>query len=115
MVLYLTLISLCQLLGEIIVSYFQIPIPGPVVGMVILLAYLLVKGNVPNDLARVTDGLHKHMQLLYVPAASGVMVYLGLLASNAVAFTLSIAISTVVGIVVTGVTLQWLTKGRRDG
>lgn len=115
MLRYLTLIFVCQLVGELFVGAFGLPIPGPVAGLLALLLFLVIRGHVPAELAEVTDGLQRHMQLLYVPAATGVMVYLGLLASHLVAFSLSILVSTIVGIGVTGVVLQLLLKGRRDG
>ena len=56
---YLTLILACQLLGEFTVSAAGIPVPGPVVGMVLLFVFLLVKGSVPEQLASVSSGLLK--------------------------------------------------------
>ena len=115
MLLYLTLIFVCQLLGELFVGALGLPLPGPIAGMVFLLLFLIVRKSVPDQLAEITDGMQRHMQLLYIPAATGVMVYLGLLASQMLAFSLSIAVSTIIGIGVTGVVLQFLLKRRNNG
>jgi len=43
MIASLSLILLCQLAGEVIVRGFALPMPGPVVGLVLLLGLLLAR------------------------------------------------------------------------
>ena len=41
MIASLSLILLCQLVGEVVVRALAVPVPGPVVGLVLLLLLLL--------------------------------------------------------------------------
>ena len=44
----LTLILVCQLIGEVGVLVTGLPVPGPVIGMLLLLGWLFLKGGVPE-------------------------------------------------------------------
>ena len=79
MVGYLTLILSCQLLGEVIVGALGLPVPGPVLGMAFLFAFLLIRGHVPDALGATADGLLRNMSLLFVPAGTGVIMHVTLL------------------------------------
>jgi len=46
---YLTLILACQLIGEFAVSTANIPFPGPVAGMILLLGGMLLGGIKSKD------------------------------------------------------------------
>jgi len=110
----LTLILVCQLVGELVVGALNIPIPGPVVGMLLLLAVLFVKGNVTRTLETTTDGLLRAMSLLFVPAGTGVMMHFQLLGEALVPLSIAVVVSTTVTIVVTALMMRWLDKGRSD-
>jgi holin-like protein len=98
---YLTLVFSCQLAGEMMVTALRIPLPGPVLGMVLLFVFLSWKGGVPQELARIGDALLSSLSLLFVPAGVGVMAHFALLRQDW--FPLSVAIigSTLVTIAVT--------------
>ena len=108
---YLTLIFSCQLAGELVVGALGLSLPGPVLGMLILFAWLLWRG-LPEDLARVADALLGHLSLLFVPAGVGVMVHLGLLGADWLPITGALVVSTALTVAVTGLVMAWL--GRRD-
>jgi putative effector of murein hydrolase LrgA (UPF0299 family) len=122
----LGLILLCQLLGEIVVRGFGAPIPGPVVGLVILL--LLLQGRDRLDLLRrgplgdggverAASGMLAHLSLLFVPAGVGVVQHLDLVSSHGVAIFVILAVSAIVTLVVTAVTFiltSRLLERRRD-
>lgn len=98
---YLTLILVCQLIGEAFVVWSGLPVPGPVIGMVLLFAGLLVKGSLPDGLANVSDTLLTHLSLLFVPAGVGVMLHIGLLGDEWIAISTALVVSTLVTIAVT--------------
>lgn len=106
----LTLILSCQLGGELVVRYFDLSIPGPVVGMVLLFAILLARGTVPADLGSVGDALLKHLALLFVPAGVGVMAHLGLLGQDWLPISVALVGSTVATIAVTALAMSWLAR-----
>ncbi len=92
----------CQLAGEYAVRALDLPVPGPVVGLVLLLVVLQVREPAPTSgLARVCDGMLDHLQLLFVPAGVGVVQYLSLLAASAVPLAVGLAVSWVAGLLTT--------------
>ena len=103
---HLTVILLCQLAGEIIAKAAGLPVPGPVIGMVILFCGLLLRGNMPPELETVTGFLHRYLPLLFVPAGVGVITSLDLLARSWVPLAGAIVIGTGVTIAVTGLVMQ---------
>jgi holin-like protein len=109
---HLTLILVCQLIGEVFVVWSGLPVPGPVVGMVILFTGLVVKGALPDDLAKVSDTLLTHLSLLFVPAGVGVMLHIGLLGKEWVAISVALLVSTLVTIAVTAAIMVGLNKLR---
>lgn len=72
----------CQLAGEIITSLGTLSIPGPVIGMLLLLIGLLIKKEVPKGLQEAGGGLLQHIGLLFVPAGAGISLYLSLIAKE---------------------------------
>ena len=105
----------CQLLGEIIVRAFGLPLPGPVLGMGLLFFYLLLRTDwgaqkIPAPIASVADGLLGHLSILFVPASVGLMRYFDLLAANALTVTLAVTVSTVLAMAATAVTFRLLSR-----
>lgn len=71
-----------QLVGDVISTGFDLPIPGPVIGMILLLLLLILKGQVPEDLGKTSDGLTSHIGLFFVPAGAGVSLYLDMIGAQ---------------------------------
>jgi putative effector of murein hydrolase LrgA (UPF0299 family) len=113
----LTLLLVCQLAGEMVVAALGLPIPGPVVGMALLFVGLLIKGGIPDDLARTADGILTNLSLLFVPAGVGVMLHASLLGRDWLAISVGLVGSTVVTIVVTALVMVALKRwtAPRDG
>lgn len=114
MLFYLTLILSCQLLGELFVAATGLPVPGPVVGMLILFAGLTIRGNVPDGLAMVADALLSHLSLLFVPAGVGVIVHFALIGTEAVPISVALVASTLLTIAVTAAAMVLFTRMRGD-
>ena len=106
----LTLIFCCQLAGESLVTAAALPIPGPVCGMALLVAGLLLRGGIPDDLAKVGDALLGNLSLLFVPAGVGVMLHLGLLQAEILPISIALIGSTLITIAVTATLMQWLNR-----
>lgn len=93
---------LFQALGELL-SNFLIPfIPGPVIGLVLLLLFLLLARRLPADIDSVGSGILQHLGLLFIPASVGVLLYLPILRANAWAVVGTLLVSVVAAIAVTG-------------
>ena len=110
MIASLSLILLCQLTGEVIVRGLGLPMPGPVVGLIILLLLLLARdrftimarGPLQADgVEGASRGLLAHLSLLFIPAGVGVVQKLDLLAEHGVAILGILAVSVVVTLLVT--------------
>lgn len=106
---------LWQAIGELSSKFLLPSIPGPVLGLVLLVAYLFVKGEVNTPLAEVADGFRQHLGLLFVPASVGVVLYLPELKAHALAVSLALVVSVVLAIGVTAVVLKacWLVIIKR--
>lgn len=113
MLFYLTLILCCQLAGELLVVAVGIPVPGPVVGMVILFVGLLASGGVPEGLATVADALLSHLSLLFVPAGVGIVVHFALIGTDALPISVALVASTLLTIAVTAWCMLFFTRGER--
>jgi holin-like protein len=110
MIASLSLILLCQLAGEVFVRALTLPMPGPVVGLLLLLVLLLARdrfkllarGPLQQDgVENASRGLLAHLSLLFVPAGVGVVQKLDLIAEHGIAVIVILAISVVVTLLVT--------------
>lgn len=96
------LIVLHLALGNLLVGWAKLPIPGSVVGMVLMAASLHV-GLVPVARVRRTSGLLlRHMALFFVPPGVGLMLYFDLLSREWPAIVAAGVVSTVAVMLVVG-------------
>jgi holin-like protein len=101
---------LCQLLGELLVLLTGVPVPGPVVGMVLLLLVLVVFKRTPGSVRLVSEGLLRHLALLYVPAGVGLMVHLEMVSQYWLAILVALLVSTFVTLLVTALMFRLLGR-----
>ncbi len=104
-----------QFLGSLLVDSAGLPVPGNVVGMLLLFAALR-SGIVDSESVRAAaDLLLSHLALLFVPAGVGVMVYFDLIAKEWLPIIVATVVSTFVVMAVTGWCATLLEKGKGDG
>jgi len=109
----LSLLLLCQGVGELIVRGAGWPVPGPVVGMVLLFVGLLWYGRIPASLESTGGGLLRYLSLLFVPAGVGLIAHLDRIAANLAAIAAPVLVGTLITILVTGWVVQLLQRGGR--
>ncbi|ABI55779.1 CidA/LrgA family protein [Alkalilimnicola ehrlichii MLHE-1] len=110
------LLLVFQLVGEFLSRVLHLPIPGPVIGMMLLFAALVIRGGVPKGLRLAGEGLLAYLALLFVPAGVGLMAHLRLIGQDGLAILVALLVSTVLTLAVTGWLLQVLQRRRRhDG
>ncbi len=97
-----------QLLGEILARALHLPVPGPVIGMVLLTVLLLRRRTPPAWLEPTTQGLLRHLGLLFVPAGVGIIVHAELLARAWLPLLLTLLLGTTLTLVVTALSLRLL-------
>lgn len=101
-------ILLFQSLGELI-SKFALPtLPGPVIGLVLLILWLVLRKGVNPELASVADGFSQYFGLLFVPAAVGVVLFLPQLKANALAIVSALLGSVVLTIATSALIVRFL-------
>mgnify|MGYP001482499917 CR=1 FL=1 len=100
---------LCQSAGEALVRLLHWRLPGPVIGMVLLLV-LLQWPAVRSSVAACADALLAHLSLLFVPVGVGVMTHLGVLADYGPRLLLALVVSTWIGLAVTALVLRLLLR-----
>ncbi len=100
---------LCQTAGELLARLLQLPLPGPVLGMLLLLVALRWS-RVRTPVGAVADALLAHLSLLFVPVGVGVMTHLGLLSQYGLRMLVAIVVSTWIGLAVTAVVLRVLLR-----
>ena len=119
MIASLSLILLCQLAGEVFVRGLGLPMPGPVVGLLLLLVLLLARdrfkvlarGPLQQDgVENASRNLLAHLSLLFVPAGVGVVQKLDLIAEHGIAIIVILAVSVVVTLVVTVATFRLASR-----
>ena len=111
----LALLLGCQLAGEALRRAAHLPVPGPVIGMLLLAAILLARPRPSrkaeptqqsSELDRVSGSLISHMGLLFVPAGVGVIAQLPLLRGQWAPVICGLLGSTLIGLLVTALVMQ---------
>ena len=119
MIASLSLILLCQLAGEVFVRGLRLPLPGPVIGLVLLLGLLLARDHFPvlargplqgDGVESVSRIMLANLSLLFVPAGVGVVQKLDLVAEHGIAFLFVLVVSVMVTLVVTVVTFLLVSR-----
>lgn len=108
MILEFLVLLACQLLGSWLSDTLQLPIPGPVVGMVLLFAYLTLRGGLPDAMAKASAPLLKHMSLLFIPSGAGILLYLDQVYAEWLAIVAALLVSTLLALLISAWTLSRL-------
>lgn len=113
----LTWLILFQLLGTVL-NVLLLPIlPGPIIGLLLLLAFLRMRGEVSESLSQGSTQLLRFLPLFLIPPAVGVIVYADALAEDFWAIAVSLVVSLAVSLVFAGLLMQTLIdrKQRKEG
>lgn len=118
----LALILACQLIGEVATRAAGLPVPGPVLGMLLLLGWLSLRGGISEDLGRTADALLANLSLLFVPAGVGVLVHWERVSDQWGAIAAALILGTLFTLATTALTMalamalvrRWTTRGRAD-
>lgn len=130
MIVSLTLILMAQLLGEALMRGLSLPVPGPVLGMAVLLLFFAIRDRSPGLSRRIlppplVDGrlegtgktLLANLSLMFVPAGAGIVGRLDVLAAQGVALAIVVLVSTLLTLAATACTFvlvsRWLAPGER--
>ncbi|WP_419603703.1 CidA/LrgA family protein [Thiolapillus sp.] len=106
----MTLLLIYQLVGEIGVHMLQWPVPGPVLGMVLLFLTLLLRKGIPASIDSSSHALLNHLSLLFVPAGVGMMVYLERLKQEWLPIVAALFLGTLITLSVSALVMQATTR-----
>lgn len=106
----IALILALWFLGELIHYFFKLPIPGNVIGMLILLVGLITKLIKVEMLEETSDFLMNHLAFFFIPAGVGLLTCMDIIKKAFIPLSLTILFSTIIVLVVTGLTVQAIQK-----
>lgn len=110
----LTVLLVFQLIGEVTVQLAGLPIPGPVIGLLLLFLALCVRGSLAVPLRDTANGILQHLSLLFVPAGVGVMVHFARISGEWLPILAAVLVSTALAIAVSALVMRALMRGRSD-
>ena len=106
----ITALFLCQLAGELLVQWLGLPVPGPLIGMLLLFVALLVRGRVPEALGETAGHLLRNLMLLFIPAVTGVMLHFERVGREWLPFLAAGIAGAAFTMTVTALTLRWMIR-----
>ncbi|MDA9558804.1 CidA/LrgA family protein [Alphaproteobacteria bacterium] len=106
-----------QLIGEFLQKLFTLTLPGPVIGMILLLSSMLLlkrneifKNKIETPLVQLSEVLTSYLPLLFVPVGVGVVMHLSYLKNSYLEILLIILVSTLLTIGFTAFVMNKLSK-----
>ncbi len=97
-----------QILGTGLSAWCMPAIPGPIIGLVLLLVYLCCRGKVPESLNTTASALIGYLPLLLVPPAVSIMAYFHVIERQLWLLLATLVLSLIPAIVFTGWLMQFL-------
>lgn len=106
----LLIILSIYLLGEFISKYFNFPLPGNIIGMLILLTLLCLGIIDVKKVENVSNFFLDHLAFFFIPAGVGLITSLALLKDTWLQILMVCLLTTIFTIGVTGRIVQGLQK-----
>jgi len=107
-----------QLLGEFFKKFFEMRIPGPVIGLILLLVTLIFLkkfkktaiNNLKADVINTSNYILSYLSLLFVPIGVGVVMHLSYLENNLFRVLIIVFISTILTIAGTAFLMEKINR-----
>ncbi|MCF2624909.1 CidA/LrgA family protein [Fusobacterium perfoetens] len=96
--------------GVIIQNLFHLPLPGTILGMLILFILLWTKVLKVESVEKVCDFLILNMIIFFLPPAVELLEYMTLLKTGFFKILILLIVTTVITMVVTGKTVEYCIK-----
>lgn len=114
------LIFLFQLIGELVQKVLELNIPGPVIGLILLLTSLLLSKKydhklikkLKNNLINSAENLVHYIPLFFLPVGVGVVMHLSFLEGSLVKVLFIIVFGTLITLAITGLLMEKLLKNK---
>jgi putative effector of murein hydrolase LrgA (UPF0299 family) len=98
-----------QFIGESISILFSLLVPGPVIGMVLLLIFLILRKSSFKSLDNTVGTLLRYLPLLFIPAAMGIITQIDLIAKEFWAIFIALIFGTLIALAFSAKLMDYLT------
>lgn len=87
-----------QLIGEVVTRGLGLPLPGPVLGLLLLVLGCVLRPSLAQMLRPVTSTILGNLSLFFVPAGVGVVAHLQQFRQDGFAIAIALTVSTALAI-----------------
>lgn len=106
----LAILLVFQSVGEVFSYALRLPVPGPVIGMILLFCWLAIDDRLLAIIQGTTAELLKHLSLLFVPAGVGIMVHGSRIGGEWMPIIVALVLSTWLAIATTALVTRALMR-----
>ncbi|MDY7579238.1 CidA/LrgA family protein [Herbaspirillum sp. RTI4] len=114
MLLTFAILLIFQCLGEGLSFALHLPIPGAVVGMLLLFIALLIVPGLLERIEATGSELLRHLSLLFVPAGVGIVVSAATVRGHWLAVIVATVVSTILSLAVTAIVVRLCMKSKKS-
>ena len=107
----LLILLIFLLLGGVTQQFFDLPVPASIIGMLLLLVALIVRGSASDSLKKITSVLSPLLPLFLIPVSVGVVTEKHALQEHGLALLAILAISIIPGALVCALIMSRGKKG----
>lgn len=93
--------------GNLIQHWFELPLPGSILGMLLLLGTLMLLGKIPESLQRITQTLAPLLPLFIIPVSVGIVTQEALIREHGLMLLAILLVSLIPGTLL----CAWIMKG----
>lgn len=101
---------LFTVIGNLLSNGLNLPVPGSVVGLILLVVYIQWRGEISEPLDKVSQFCIRYLAVLFIPGCVGMFFLTDLLLSQWLPIALAMLVATPVSLVLTALLMQWLLK-----
>ncbi len=101
---------LFTVIGNFLSEGLGLPVPGSVIGLILLVIYIQLQGEVSESLDSVSQFCIRYLALLFIPGCVGIYFLGDLLADQWLPILAAVLIATPLSLIFTAVVMQWTLK-----
>jgi holin-like protein len=116
------IIFLYQLVGEVFQKYFDLVIPGPVIGLILFFITLILLKKIRSkpiqiskeNLIKTSNQIISYLPLLFIPIGVGVIMHINYIGKNILQILAVIFLSTIITLVITAKLMEKINKDMKS-
>lgn len=106
------ILVLFQFAGEWIKTQWQLVLPGPIIGMLLLFICLIIFQGIPKPLLQAGPLLIRYLAIMFLPAAAGIFFLGDTIGNQWLAIITAIVLGTLLSLIFNGLVMKWLYRGK---